>query len=80
MQKNHIMEQTTSIWSFINAHKDMYQSPLKKALNDYATFFERPLVPDTSLINMRFWKEFFCFYARNALEESYKNVELDSKT
>ena len=79
MIKNGVKDNTTSIWSFINAHKEMYKSTLKKALSKNAKFFKKEIVPDTNLINMRFWKEMFCFYGRNALEEAYKNIELDSK-
>jgi len=78
--KNGVKDNTTSIWSFINAHKEMYKSTLKKALSKNAKFFKKEIVPDTNLINMRFWKEMFCFYGRNALEEAYKNIELDSKS
>jgi len=77
--KNGVRDNTTSIWSFINANKEMYKSSLKKALSKHATFFKNEILPDTNLINMRFWREMFCFYGRNALEEAFKNVELDSK-
>jgi len=78
--KSGVLENTTSIWSFILANKGMYKSNLKTALSEHATFFKKEILPDTDYVHIRFWKEYYCFYARNALEESFNNVELDART
>ena len=76
-----IRQKTTSIWSFINSNKDMYVSCLRDGLGDNMETFRTQIMPDTSFVNLRFWKEFFSFSSIKAFDKpQFKNVEMDTKT
>lgn len=81
MAENKIKERTTSIWSFIKLNKNMYASCLKEGLDENVTLFKKEIMPNTSFINLRFWKEFFTFNILKPFDKpQFKNIEMDSKT
>lgn len=76
-----IKQRTTSIWSFINSNKDMYVSCLRGGLGDSVEFFKTQIIPDTSFVNLRFWKEYFSFCSISAFDKpQFNNVEMNTKT